>query len=52
MHFMAAETDGRKFQCINCDGLDPLRLPHVQNWLASGLQPPKNEATGKRAGCP
>jgi hypothetical protein len=43
MHFMPVKTGGRKFQCIHCDGVDPLRLPIVQNWLTSELQPPKNE---------
>jgi hypothetical protein len=45
MRFMPAEIGGAKFRCLNCDGVDPLRLPEVQNWLASELQPPKNPTT-------
>jgi hypothetical protein len=31
----------RRFQCFECDGLDPLKTDKVLGWLKSELQPPK-----------
>jgi hypothetical protein len=33
------KTGGRKFQCLDCDGNDPLRSPEVANLLAGELRP-------------
>jgi hypothetical protein len=41
MHFIALKTGGRKFQCVQCDGVDPMRLSDVQAWIKGELQPPK-----------
>jgi len=41
MHFIIAKTGGRKFQCVECDGVDPMRMPEIQAWITSELQPPK-----------
>ncbi len=41
MHFIVLETGGRKFQCVQCDGGDPMRLSDVQAWIKGELQPPK-----------
>jgi len=29
------------FQCLECDGLDPLKTDKVTGWLKGELQPPK-----------
>jgi hypothetical protein len=31
----------RTFQCLRCDGPDPLKTDKVIGWLKSELQPPK-----------
>ncbi len=41
MHFIIVKTGGRKFQCVQCDGVDPMRMPDIQAWITSELQPPK-----------
>jgi hypothetical protein len=41
MHFIVLKTGGRKFQCAQCDGVDPMRLSDVQAWIKGELQPPK-----------
>jgi hypothetical protein len=42
MRFMLATTSGRQFQCIDCDGGDPLRSPAVTRLLNGGeLKPPE-----------
>jgi hypothetical protein len=41
MHFIVLETGGRKFQCVQCDGVDPLRLSDIQALMKGELQPPK-----------
>jgi hypothetical protein len=41
MRFLLAKNGGRKFQCIDCDGVDPLRSPGVLHLFKSELQPPK-----------
>jgi hypothetical protein len=41
MHFIIVKTGGRKFQCVECDGVDPMRMPDIQAWITSELQPPK-----------
>jgi tRNA(Ile2) C34 agmatinyltransferase TiaS len=40
MHFIVTENRGRKFRCLKCDDVDPLRRPDVQGWIRSELQPP------------
>jgi hypothetical protein len=39
MRFLPKKTGGRKFQCLDCDGDDPLRSPEVANLLAGELRP-------------
>jgi len=41
MHFIVVKTGGRKFRCINCDGVDPMRMSDIQSWIKSELQPPR-----------
>jgi hypothetical protein len=41
MRFMIAKTGGRKFQCIDCDGGDPLQSPAVTRLLNGALRPPE-----------
>ena len=41
MHFIVVKTGGRKFRCINCDGVDPMRLSDMQSWIKNELQPPR-----------
>jgi hypothetical protein len=41
MHFLIARTGGRKFQCIVCDGGDPLRSPAITKLLKGELRPPE-----------
>jgi hypothetical protein len=41
MHFIVLETGDRKFQCVQCDGVDPLRLSDIQALMKGELQPPK-----------
>jgi hypothetical protein len=41
LHFMVVKTGGRKFRCIACDGVDPLRMSDIQAWIKGELQPPK-----------
>jgi hypothetical protein len=36
-HFVLVKTGGRKFQCFNCDGGDPLKSPDVAKLLAGEL---------------
>jgi hypothetical protein len=38
-HFVLVKTGGRKFQCLNCDGGDPLKSPDVAKLLAGELKP-------------
>jgi hypothetical protein len=40
VHFLIAGT-GLKFQCVNCDDVDPIQLSDIQALIASELQPPK-----------
>ncbi len=30
MHFIIVKTGGRKFQCVQCDGVDPMRMPDIR----------------------
>jgi hypothetical protein len=39
MRFLLKKTGGRKFQCIDCDGDDPLRSPEVSKLLTGELRP-------------
>jgi hypothetical protein len=39
MRFLLKKTGGRKFQCIGCDGDDPLRSPEVSKLLTGELRP-------------
>ncbi len=39
MNFLLAKTGGRKFQCFNCDGEDPLRSPDIAKLLTGELRP-------------
>jgi len=41
MHFIVLETGGRKFQCVQCDGVDPMRLSDIQALIKGELQPPR-----------
>jgi len=41
MHFIVLETGGRKFQCVQCDNADPMRLSDIQALIKGELQPPK-----------
>ena len=41
---LAPSSDGKAqpmFQCLECDGLDPLKTDKVTGWLKGELQPPK-----------
>jgi hypothetical protein len=40
MHFIVVKTGGRRFRCINCDGVDPIRMCDIQSWIKSE-QPPR-----------
>jgi hypothetical protein len=39
MHFLIAKTGGRKFQCLDRDGDDPLRSSDVAKLLTGELRP-------------
>jgi hypothetical protein len=39
MQFLLRKTGGRKFQCLDCDGDDPLRSAEVAKLLTGQLQP-------------
>jgi hypothetical protein len=39
MQFLLRKTGGRKFQCLGCDGDDPLRSPDVARLLTGELRP-------------
>jgi hypothetical protein len=39
MRFLLRKTGGRKFQCIDCDGDDPMKSPDVSKLLAGELRP-------------
>jgi len=41
MHFLIAQTGASKFQCVNCDGVDPMQLLDIQDLIASELHPPR-----------
>ncbi len=41
MHFIVLKTGGRKFQCVRCDGGDPMQLSDIQALIKGELQPPK-----------
>jgi tRNA(Ile2) C34 agmatinyltransferase TiaS len=41
MHFIVLNTGGRKFQCVQCDRVDPMRLSDIQALIKGELQPPK-----------
>jgi hypothetical protein len=42
MRFLLVKaTAGRKYQCIDCDGEDPMRSPDVSK-LLQGVRPPEN----------
>jgi hypothetical protein len=44
LHFVIiVETGDRKFQCIQCDDADPLRMSDIQAWIKGELQPPKSQ---------
>ena len=41
---LAPSPDGKgqpTFQCLECDGLDPLQTDSAMGWLKGELQPPK-----------
>ena len=37
MRFLLRKTGGRKFQCLDCDGVDPLKLPEVSKLLTGEM---------------
>ena len=39
MRFLLRKAGGRKFQCLDCDGVDPLKLPEVSKLLTGELRP-------------
>ena len=39
MRFLLRKTGGRKFQCLDCAGDDPLRSPDVAKLLTGELPP-------------
>ena len=39
MHFLVGKTGVRKFRCVNCDEVDPLRLADIQALIKSELRP-------------
>ena len=39
MRFLLRKTGGRKFQCLDCAGDDPLRSPEVAKLLTGELRP-------------
>jgi len=39
MRFLLRKTGGRKFQCLDCEGDDPLRSAEVAKLLAGELRP-------------
>ena len=39
MRFVLVKTGGRKFQCMDCDGEDPLKSPDVAKLLTGSLRP-------------
>jgi len=41
MHFLVGKTGVRKFRCVNCDEVDPLRLADIQALIKSELRPPE-----------
>jgi tRNA(Ile2) C34 agmatinyltransferase TiaS len=43
MHFIIVKSGGRKFRCVRCDEVDPLRLADVQALTRSELYPPKSQ---------
>jgi len=34
MHFLIVKTGGRKFRCVRCDDVDPLRLSEIRALIA------------------
>jgi hypothetical protein len=42
MRFLPRKSSGgRKFQCLDCDGLDPLKNDKATGWLKGELKPPQ-----------
>jgi hypothetical protein len=41
MKLMLAKTGGRKLQCVDCDGEDPMNSPEVARLMAGELSPPE-----------
>jgi hypothetical protein len=39
MRFLLRKFGGRKFQCLDCDGGDPLRSQEVAKLLSGELRP-------------
>ena len=39
MQFLLAKTGGRKFQCLDCEGDDPLRSAEISKLLTGELRP-------------
>ena len=37
MHYVVVKTGGRKFMCVQCEGVDPMRMSDIQNWINSEL---------------
>ena len=44
MRFLLRKSGGRKFQCLDCEGDDPLRSPDVAKLLAGELRPLEEES--------
>jgi hypothetical protein len=40
MHYVVVKTGGRKFMCVQCEGVDPMRMSDIQNWINSELGSP------------
>ena len=40
MRFLIPDNGTRKFQCVNCDDVDPMQLD-IQDWIKSELRPPE-----------
>jgi hypothetical protein len=40
MHYVVVKIGGRKFMCVQCEGVDPMRMSDIQNWINSELGSP------------
>jgi LSD1 subclass zinc finger protein len=37
MHFLVIKTGARKFRCVKCDAVDPIRISDIPAWMIDKL---------------